>query len=382
MTIDLLREATTSGCLPYERTLPSFAIPLFASARFPDRRLVQAIDEISGRVSGFRALEGADKERGVAVNQLRVSVGDEPLQAFVSESDEAHIGTISELKPFLMACTERYSDNAAIVLQITELVGTDEAKRLARIKMRDCIYSLAGERAAEAFYEGGTLRAALWEVLVSSISDTDAVRRILRVRSRLAAHVAPDGKIELNLEALDPRDAAAIDEAKIRGMLSNQFDARLAHGAHGYAAERGSNALHEPMVSELLRKIRHESRQEDRVALLLKAVLEQRRAAMVLLQLYRDRSRQASGVLDELRHKLAIAERAKDKSDEEVIAELVPRIFTNSHPALRGSSLFALARHLSRWPKINRAISFTTARSNSTYVDPYRVDIDRALRGP
>jgi hypothetical protein len=379
--VDFIREATLIECLPYDQKNPGFALPLFVSADVHDR-LVQEVDEITGKVSGFKKLEGADTQKVISVRQRVVRVGEVALHAFLTEADVAHVGTILELKAPLKEFIQRCPHRSAVLLQIAELIGTDEAKKTARSEMRRRIYSVVGERAARAFYEGATLRAALWDVLVSSAVDADSARRILRVRSKLTAYVQSDGTIELNLQALDPRDAAHVNASRLSQMLLNQFDVRPVQTVEEVPLTRaGANALQDPGVSELLRRVERTARQEERIPILLKALLEERQAALTVLDLYRDRSHLANSIISELRHKLALASRNRDKSDEEIIAELIPRIFTHNHPASRGSSLYSLARQLAAWPKINRAIRNSTDRTRSTYVDPYRTRIGQVLDG-
>ncbi len=138
------------------------------------------------------------------------------------------------------------------------------------------------------------------------------------------------------------------------------------------------NILQNGQVTELLKIINRTGRQEERIAILVDAILRDRETGMLALVQYKeDRAKFATWALHELRSSLLFNQNRSTFFDEEIIANLIPRFFTQSFPLSRGELLLYLARHLAKWPRINRSIRRSLEKTRSMFVDFFRKQIER-----
>lgn len=223
MNLSQARELPLIECLPFRPGRPGFALPLFAHPERTDVRCVQEVDEYRNLIAGFKILEDYVSSNAIPLSGPRALIGGELVHVFFTEDGDPHAGTLNDLIPVMMEFVDRCQNQYAIVLQIRELIGTDQEKRLARVAMREKIARSVDEGAARSFYEGAALRSALWRRLVSTAPNAESAERILRVRSRLSAHLRSDGSVKLDLSALDPRDGSRIDQDRLKIELSAEF---------------------------------------------------------------------------------------------------------------------------------------------------------------
>ncbi len=154
------------SCLPYQHAMPSFALPLLGDVNSGSVRFVQEIDETTGCVEQFRILENADHLAPLLELKFPFSaarIGYPPIYVFLDQALQIHIGTLSAIESILRAFLVSNSKHAALKLQISELIGSDQEKRRFRAQIRGLVAKTSGSNAARAFYEGSVLRAALWE---------------------------------------------------------------------------------------------------------------------------------------------------------------------------------------------------------------------------
>ena len=247
--------------------------------------------------------------------------------------------------------------------------------------MQKRLLETQGPAAARSFYEGSVLRSVLWNCLLSLATSKEMCDRILRARARLSANVN-DGQVAVDLAALSDEDRAAIDKSKLVAAILREFDPHpqsIAPSSSSVEGEDHDAIKVQRSVDSLLTVIRQTGRQEERIAFLMAAVLADPPVGKsALLQLQSDRAKTADWAIKELRKTFIDT---KWPSDEQVIAALVPKLFTRQWPMRRGDLLFFLAKHLWKWPIVNAAISETLQKSHSMYVDFSRREIEDILAG-
>jgi hypothetical protein len=368
-------------CLPFQPGKSGFALPLFAHPVDPNVRLVQEVDEFRNVIAGFKVLD--DDLSSSEVSSLfgpAAKIGGDIVHVFITEDGRAYAGTIAELRSILMDYVNHHSERRAVILQIQELIGTGYEKRIARSNMRDVVQRYAGTKSAQAFYQGSTLRTALWQHLLALAPNDAAAKRILAARKRLSAEVDSDGTIKLDLTALAPTDRALFDEQKIVAQLKAEFDtASDGVALFGDRVQSIESTSTPETLDEILRKIKNTGRQEERIAILIEAILRDRDTGIQVLRRYQhDRAKFAQWALHELRRRLS-GQSHDSSQDELLIADLIPRFFTQQYPLARGSLLYYLAKHLAKWPHINGAIRRSLDRTASIFVDLHRREIERLL---
>jgi hypothetical protein len=361
--------------------LVGFAIPVFAHPIDPLLISIQEIDELSGRIRAFRTLEHSESQI-LHVAGPSIGVGEEQIYAFVTAPEAIHVGTLRTLRPVLEQFAETNGARHGLVLQIRELIGTNQQKKIVRAQMRMWLLDKQGAAAARSFYEGSVLRSVLWGRLLSAASDTEMARRILDVRGQLSANISSDGRIVLDLTALSQQDRISFNTSELIAGILLEFEPRPTAAEEIDTASDYSqlNAGAHRRVEDLLSQISRTGRQEERIALLMSAILaDPPIGKSALINYQHDRAKMADWGLKELRKAFIDTKWA---SDEQVIAALVPRLFTQQWPMTRGDLLFSLAKHLGKWPRVNQSIRDSLGKTRSVYVDGWRNEINEALGRP
>jgi hypothetical protein len=388
MTSAYLKRLKVIGCLPLQEGKSGFAVPLFAHPTEPSLRLIQEIDELRDIIEGFRIVE-SDVSGEIAISGPEADVGGDILYGFLTGDGNVHVGTLAELSPLLKGHVTSNPTQIAVVLQIQELIGATHEKKSARFKMRQLVLKQSGTSAARAFYEGSVLRTALWQNLLTLAPNEGVARRVLAARGAVSAAINFDGTINLDLSALDVHDRALFSEKQIINLLmaeivTTEDSAELLDA--GKAESRDVKVAAD--VAQLLRKIKTTGRQEERLAILIDAILRDRETGIRALLHYKDRAKFATWALHELRNKLSTSgynenkvffDSAQSPTDELLIAEIIPRLFTHYYPLSRGNLLYFLAKHLAKWPMVNTAISNTLKRTQSVFAHSRGKEIEQIL---
>ncbi len=382
-----IKEALLVACLPFQASGgPSFALPLFTHPDNPNVVLVQEIDEYSGVVSGFRALEDP-LTNIVTVKPGTISkFGEHQVFAFVTEDGATHAGQLNELQSTLKAFSSRHPQYTAVNLQIMELVGNIDEQQRFRAKMRLVIAEKLSTKAARTFYEGSVLRSILWDRLVNSATSADAARRILDKRSSVSLTVDLDGAVKLDLSAIEATDFSKTTVGVLTTELQQEFESFISNTAmiedrtqldvsHILPSDQSGK------VSGALRKIRSAGRQEERIAILLDQILHNRGIGIsALLQYDGEKAKFANTALSHIRKRI-LPNNQKEMKDEIIVAGLVSRFYSDTFSPNKGALLYYLAMHLAKYPNVNKAIRQSLNHSASIWVTSYRDDINRLLDG-
>jgi hypothetical protein len=130
----------------------------------------------------------------------------------------------------------------------------------------------------------------------------------------------------------------------------------------------------------IAKKIRKTARQEERIAMILDMIVQDRPYGLAILEEYKsDRAKFATYALDQIR--TLFTDMHVDTKDEYVVAGLIPRLFSYTYPLNRGRLLYFLARYLAKYPQINQAIARCLNRTASMFVEEYRSRINQLLSG-
>ncbi len=370
MNLNTVKELPVIEFLPYHETSPCFALPLLAHPHHKSLRVVQKVDEVLNVISGFSVLEDYIAKDAVPINGPLAKVGENLIHVFVTEKNEAFAGRLQDLDSILREFINRCPTKTAVILQILELVGSSQEKKAMRVKMRNDIVHATGSRAGYAFYERATLRAALWQNLVTAAPSSDLAKRVLTLRSRLHVTIDSTQNLHLDLNALNPDERKQFDLREIASSLLAEFEIapdKAAYDIVNFDIEP-SNILQVGNVSDVLRKISRTGRQEERIAIFADAILQNREVGISALAQYpHDRARVANWAIKEMRSRLTEDNRNRGFY-ELAIADLIPRLFTYQYPLNRGDLLYYLAKHLGKWPKINQAIQRSLDRTASAAV--------------
>lgn len=283
------------------------------------------------------------------------------------------------MSPALRSFASRFPSRHSIVLQIAELIGKPQEKKQARLAMRGAVARVAGARSARAYYEGSALRSAVWANLLAAAPSAEIARRILSVRARLGASVNAHGNLELHLDALDPSDRVLIDEENLKRAILTEFALVGGESDRRLPTNGDADSIQTGNVRELLNKVRHAPRQEERIAILINGILENKDVGVsAFLQYGRDRAKFANSALEKIREYLTDP-RLSGRNLELSAAKLVADLYIMQYPANRGAFIFYFAKNLSKWPYINEELRARLDRTRSIFVEYFRPSIEKFM---
>ena len=142
-------------------------------------------------------------------------------------------------------------------------------------------------------------------------------------------------------------------------------------------------------IDDLIHAIRRVGRQEERLALLLKLILENRSVGVSIIGAYgRDKAKYANRVLAELgraledeRAQMSLFEAGPTKRhSDDLLARILQQPFSRGMPGNRSGMLYYMAMHLSNYPKINAFLKAKLENSYSIFLN--KEDVRNHLDNP
>ncbi|MEH2510687.1 hypothetical protein V1291_002041 [Nitrobacteraceae bacterium AZCC 1564] len=285
------------------------------------------------------------------------------------------------LEPYLRAFSATHSAESAINLQIFELIGTTNEKRKALIRMQQLILAQSGKRAAEAFYQRSALHASLWSHLLAAAPNREAAARILNLQHMLTANISDNGRVSLDLSAIERSDYALIDPDQLIRNLEMEFGSAKDLDEVENEAQSVRDDELESYLEQILREISSAGRQEERIAIVLDEMLKDPYVGAAILRSYRrDRGQFATKVLvDLLRNLPRINFAMGSQSAWGLVMKTIQNAMRDAYPHGRGPLLYYLAKHLGKHRPIREVILEKLYSSRSFYIQQYREEILRFL---
>ena len=143
--------------------------------------------------------------------------------------------------------------------------------------------------------------------------------------------------------------------------------------------ENDRRFLRNAQISDAVSRVKRAVRQEERVALLIDQILENREVGLcALVQYSGERAKFAQHASALIRQSFDLREK-NPSNDNLIAASLVQRLFTDVFPYNAGVLLFYLAKHLGKYPQVSAAIRKSLARTGSMFVEKWRDDIEKEL---
>jgi hypothetical protein len=139
-------------------------------------------------------------------------------------------------------------------------------------------------------------------------------------------------------------------------------------------------------ATEAIRQIRQTSRQEERMALLVRLILINPYDGARLLSLYsNDKAKYANSALMQLEIEIRKVELTKTLIETrrqlvpESLVRIVDRPFSRGMPVNRTLLLYYMAKHLAVYPDVNKFLQTRLDRSSSIFLVPLRKEIQEFL---
>ena len=356
----MLRAASVATVLGYVRldrlTGDGFVLPLARKEGSADW-LVQQMSESSDKVISFRSFRGEVENLSPMENPFYMEIGKPQIYAFVVGS-VVHVGTKSELASVLKEYIGANSKAAAINFQISSVTDLSDERQSSRLQMGGLIRRASGQAAESLFY-----KSSLDSMFISKISTAwDLAPNSERKRDIFSNfEIISDEIGGLKIEGVEPLsffEREKLDE--IAADLTVEFELPALHSFKSKTIDFEIDPLERIVAAK---------RQEERISLIFLEILKDEQVGLSLLQRYRPKA---------AFEKYAIA-RAREKLDgrslfdnEFNIYELTRQLFSKSFPINRGYLMEYLSKHLSIYPRINRAILQQITATTSVLINTHR----------
>jgi len=183
-------------------------------------------------------------------------------------------------------------------------------------------------------------------------------------------------------------DDLDLDGQNIEGM---EFGSPSVEGRLELFAGVDKNGSVSVAIDDLIGAIKNVGRQEERLVLLLRLILENRNFGGWIIETYgSDKAKYARYALAELRKTLEhesaqmpLFETIPTKRlSEDVLANIIQYPFSRGMPSNRAAMLHYMAMHLADYPKINDFLRSRLQSTSSIFLDPHRKEIQKFLDDP
>lgn len=357
---------------------PSFGLAVAVRVGTPGYWL-QVTAPRSQIVAGFSPLSINDTADVDVIADRPIQIGDAYIHAFLDLSGGLYLDTASDLQVVFNVALNSSKTSNAVKLAISEQLEDSRRTRALRERLIAVVGQTFGSAASQSF-GNSTARAQLWELLEASAVSAIALARIRRARPRVLAHLAPDGSVDVDLDAVDAADLK-ISKEDIVSRLAGAFERRPPDNRRLPRVDlSGLPGRSDPSVANILEAVELSPRQEERLAILIRSLLIYPTAGRQALQSYQDSAAFAQGAVGILRGIFdSLPIDADERTREQQIYAVIPKLISRAYPRRRGAILFYFAEHLADFPIIASQIRRITERSQAFDVNEARSEIEAAL---
>ncbi len=341
---------------PYDSGSAGFCLPIYTDG--DGQTFIPILDEFTGQICDM-ARYAMGPEEPICLEGPIVSLPFEPFWVFQNPKTGVRWGQSREISSYLISEFEICS--LPVQAQIAEIVDlAEDQQRSLRRSMIDAVGRAAGAPSAQS-YETDMVRTRVWDLVVRRSIDREAAELALRHRRQLVI-AKRDGtwRIDGTPEVLAA--CGLTDTGQLERLIHDEFGTLSAEAPQNDHYE----ALHSYRSDQLQQIIASSPRQEERVALVLQALIEDLEVGKSVAYDYKDRAQFANSIMDAIRDNLPYIN--EHNSAESFAAHLVGLMFTRAYPMRRGQLLEDLASKLGKFPAVNRAIHQKMLESSSMFV--------------
>lgn len=369
---------TLFGAIPPSDDRPCFAQPLFL-LNGQTGAYIQVSDVDVRKAERVICITNLSPDDYVSIDKTEFD-GSDLIYCFLDVNGSVRAGPLNVLKPFLEQLRYGTTTSAYLKLTIEELIGNREGRFRSRQKIAELIGQGAGPEASKSYIES-CATTELWRLLLQAAKTPDAGDQIRAGRSRIYARTL-NGKLHVSAEYIDLLSLTGLTEADLQEKLTLEFGTQFQLGGLPPRTNMvGVVDAVDPTPAGLMAAAKTSPRQEERLAILLRAILIYPDPGLTALRLYHD-SAQFAETATEMFRKILLKEDGTPKKIpiEITIASQMDRLFTDSYPLRRGELLFYLTCYLSDFPQVNSALKSITSRSVARALNFRKPLIDGMLR--
>lgn len=364
------------GAMRLSDFYPAFALAVAVRGTEPGFWL-QVLGSNTQRVIGFAPLAETDDEDVQPLEETPIRLGGAYVHAFIDKRGGLLLGTADALRVELGVAMRDAKTSAPVKLEISEHLGDARGAKELRSKLTTSVARAFGQSAGSVFGDS-VARTRLWEMVEGLAANPDALARIRKLRPRLVAHADNAGGIWIDLSALDPSDVTVSFE-EVAARMQAEFGKGLGPEGLRRADLSGLSNIADPTGQTIVEAMTRSPRQEERLAILLRAMILNPEAAERALSRYKDPAVMARTAMELFAGAMSTIRATPEQQRPERLAPEIMRTIKSAYPRRRGAILYYFAEHLSDFPVIERLLRSITADSRAQAISVLRPHILAAL---
>lgn len=362
------------GVVPYVDFHPALALPIVESTDLPGCFFIQIMSETSQEIVDFYPLTDFSPKDLAAQTSIPIRIGDHYKHAFIDRNRELHIDSLSALSSILINHITRSDTPTSTKISIADQLGDSERAYKIRHEFSAAISDNFGQESANS-YLNSAVRTRLWDILIGNAKNKESKGRIRHSLARTDGRINSTG-VEIDISAVDIERDLTVSAEQILNQLNIEFRNISLLSPKPQRVDLSGFGV-DPSSDQILLAIQRSPRQEERLAVLLRALLVHPASGLSALRRYEDNARFAQSSVRLLRQH--INENIPESHRELAIAKLLPKLFADVYPLRKGDLLYYLAAHLSDFKNIRGTIRNTLAKSANMSVERYRTEIAHQL---
>lgn len=367
----MIKFATLAGYIPYTLSGPTFLVPLFLE-QSRDGLRVQAPTDDGANVADFLKVDGLVAHTPVEGIDLTQTVGAQLIYGFRFSDGQVSFEYKSQLVHKLMGLQGDDGIPLSIKLQIASLGSTSDNSNVTRNEFSIFAKGL-GSRTFIS-YLNSSMRMYAWDRIESGFAGKEILDNFWEVRSYLDFFLDVNGAVRFQDRGSGIEFPDGFIEEIIKE-LGIEFDSELKISQTGSVKRNFSN-----FVGRAISKASNYKRQEERLAVLLGEMLEQKDPEFVfqLIDEYRDRAKFANESLELIRKNLEKTNNSVPVT-ESIVADLLPRMYNRIFWSGQAYLLYAFAKRLGQYKAIRAEIEEILYRNSAEHVLRHEHVIRKAL---
>jgi len=357
---------------------PGFAIPLVQSRFDSNVTYVQRVDS-RRRIVGFDLFRVQSRTLPLR-EPLNTSVGGPELFALIDPRGDPYVGSQNALAPIVRKWV-KWIESPLIRMSFARFCENEPLATRSAVEALDAKSSeLKSKDLAILWFVDAIVLAELLEALGHDDSESDYLNEETYKKAWAEVRLEK-GRLSIELPAsLLNRETNRKYNSKLakafafaRAVLGRDLDLKTRQELRSPPTGFARTDRTEVIVAE----IRHYSRQEQRLAVLIRRVLEHPLMGNYLLEAYSDHTSFMQQSLSMLRHALRGQSTAHEL--EQKVAATLTELISRAYPRQRGRLLLALAQELNAFRLPAMVIRDKTLKSRSKEVEPVKRQILKLL---
>ena len=353
------------GFIPHEMDVPGFGQAIFEDSA--GDLLIQIPDR---RHKGYKFIPISSDLDLVYLNVRSAAVDQsiDYIYVFSDKYNHTHAGTKTDLKTILIKALNDLNYPASVCLQIADLIGSPLQRRNLNITLHQEIFQTYGETAARIFYECSVLQDTFWRILSDAVKDSVSSEKIRYLRKKISSN------LRLNEQLLpyplwsELAPQLSISPNAIQRMVISEVPIVPPSVINPKAKEADNESVSRPNAFQ------SRSRQEQRIASILRSFVQSREVGRMLLQSIKPRAKFERSALRFIERIFEVPH-LLDAREDEVALKAASALYRRKSCRRRAYLLLYLAEEFHEFDNIRDFVVKSVSQSKSLEIVQLREKI-------